>query len=266
MRHLARIALIAALTVACWPAVGDATITRVKSTGKCFTNTSNDLTCSFATLPSAGNAIVAAFWGWDGGTVPTISCSDNQGNTYTNAVTRRDATLQQWVAICRDPSIGTPSGTFTVTMSAAGPTQRNITGVAIEFTNFAAADLDQTASNAGDLGTLPGADTTATATTAQANELLIAVSGWCNAAGTWNSDIGASGSAPATGWTLEIVEAVCSPTHAGSVAYNIVSSTVAARHTWSNNPTSSRYVAAIATFMAAAAPGGDTTYFRRRLQ
>jgi hypothetical protein len=74
---------------------------------------------SFSVLPSAGNTIIVEVGvGLNGGNNPTAGVTDNQGNTYTQAVTVRDNGSRGEIWYCYN--IPAPSGTFTVTISCAG--------------------------------------------------------------------------------------------------------------------------------------------------
>ena len=77
-------------------------------------------TASFAALPAAGNAVVVSFGEYAGGGVDVASVTDNQGNTYTKAASSYTAGDGPASAIWYCPSIGTPSGTFTVTAGFTG--------------------------------------------------------------------------------------------------------------------------------------------------
>lgn len=226
---------------------------RVQSTGKAGTEASNTLSFSFGTLPQANNGIIVSAFGWYSGTQPTLACSDNQGNTYTLAVSRFNVSGARWAAIWYAHPIGTPSGTFTVTVSATGPSARSITAVAVEWSGLASNPLDRTASNIGSGGNV---DTTATATTGQAAEVLYAASVFGDTMTTITNSPNGTGSNPSSGWANEIEETDNSDRQAGAVAWVEVSSTLAARHVWVPSLQES-YSAVIATFKLAGGGGMD---------
>jgi len=125
---------------------------------------------SFDTLPSAGSAVIVLFQAYQAGlTLAANAVADNQSNTYTRAASHVQAT-DYGVAVYHCLSIGSPSGTFTVTLTAGG------TGVCqgiltiIEFTEVAALE-GATATGSGS-----GAPTV-TRTVAAAAALQVAICG-----------------------------------------------------------------------------------------
>lgn len=78
---------------------------------------------SFTTLPSAGNLIVVCISENRGAGVKGVSTvTDNQGGTYTQAVTKTIAANNGAVSIYYREGISAPSGTFTVTVTMTGAT------------------------------------------------------------------------------------------------------------------------------------------------
>lgn len=88
---------------------------------------------SFASLPTVGDTCVvfAAVAKAGGGT--TLTCADNQGNTYTQTTTPELASNNR--AYVFNGPIATSSGTFTVTITAA-LTGSNIAGFIAEWASL----------------------------------------------------------------------------------------------------------------------------------
>lgn len=216
----------------------------------------------FATLPSSGSQICARAAGFRSGTVTAAVFTDNQGNTYSSAVFIANV---RWVAIgCTTVAIGTPSGTFTVTVTPTGGTGGALEAVASEYTGLGSGNvLDKIASGSGSSTTL---DTTATATTTQADELLLYVAAANSSSATTTYTENVTGSAPSSGWTEDFTDA--DDTNFLSVTFGsvIVSSTVAARHVITVSGAGPySWAAAVATFTAAGGATPDVTKFRLRL-
>jgi hypothetical protein len=99
-----------------------------------------------------------------------VACADSAGNTYMVAVTNSSG-VGYFSAICSAQVVNQlPSGgTITVSWSGVAPNGQTYLADAWSVTGLAASPLDQVASAA---GTGASASSVATATTAQANELL----------------------------------------------------------------------------------------------
>jgi hypothetical protein len=104
---------------------------------------------TFASTPTAGNAITVGVAGWvSGNTTWTPSAADNKGNTYNIDITKREATTlvavaRQWSAL----NIAS-SATFTVTLTPSTGTFY-VVWTAHEFSGVAKSSaVDQTGSNA----------------------------------------------------------------------------------------------------------------------
>ena len=155
-----------------------AAITFVKSTStapECRTSGATNLSCSFATLPSVGSMIVVTVGCWNASSVCTLlSVTDNQGNTYTQAICSSDNSPSgSRNCIYHDLSIGTPSGTFTITVNGSTTNNAIVMG-AIEYSvTSGPAILDITLQN---ISTSTSADcsTGTSGTTTAANELVVA--------------------------------------------------------------------------------------------
>jgi hypothetical protein len=75
---------------------------------------------SFDSLPSAGSTVIVLFQAYQAGlTLAADAVADNQSNTYTRAASHVQAT-DYGVAVYHCLSVGSPSGTFTVTLTAGG--------------------------------------------------------------------------------------------------------------------------------------------------
>lgn len=91
------------------------------------------ITRSFGVLPSAGDLIVVNCGGFTSG---TILVSDNQGNTYHQAV--RTSSFGYSTAIWYAFNIGAPAGTFTITI--ADVIAGYLWGDAFEYSGFVSAN------------------------------------------------------------------------------------------------------------------------------
>jgi len=232
----------------------------VKSTGK-FRATSNpdSVSGSFASLPAAGNAVTVQAWAYDNAADLDLAaggCTDNQSNSYSRAVrgpvTQRGAAADYMVsAIYYDESIGTPGGTFTITVNPAGTGSFGaIVGVGIEWSGFAASSLDVTQTAGGQTGS---PTTGTTAATAQNDELALAVMGCSDAA---NADV-TYASITVDGAHIERAEELDSDTYQAGEADSLILTTTGTQSaTWTTvSPASSWYSGCIATFKAAVAGG-----------
>jgi len=194
------------------------------SLGKAYADT---VAVSFGVLPTSGNHILVQATGWRGSGTPTAcTFSDNQGNTYAQAVFVLNG---RWSAIgYTTTAIGAPSGTFTVTAGPTGGTAGCLEVVAREYSGLTSGNpLDQTASGTGSTTTL---DTTATPTTTQANELLLYVSGLHSANVSTTYTLNVAGSAPGSGWVQDFTDADDTNFLTHTMGSVTVSATVAARH------------------------------------
>ena len=223
----------------------------VQSTPEGRTTGASHQAASFPALPSAGNAILVYAVAWQGSSVtwPANGVSDNQGNTYSLAVTSAGVANSSYfaTAIYYSTGIGSPSGTFTVT--ATPTTSAEITVTAVEYSGIAATNaLDKTASNYGSSNS-PSSGTTAITT--QANELVAAVLGYGCASGV------CSASTP-LGYAARMAEN--DSNYADAQADDkTVSSVGAYSANWTTSGVSSNnYFAAIATFKAAPIPVSQT--------
>jgi type II secretory pathway pseudopilin PulG len=91
------------------------------------TNT-NDATAttiaqSFTANVQGGDLIVVVV-SWNSSATTTVTCSDNNGNTYTNAISTNDATGVRAQAICYAPNVQAGSTTVTATFGASSTFRR----------------------------------------------------------------------------------------------------------------------------------------------
>lgn len=214
-------------------------IAYVRDTGEKKVTAANSLAGSFGVTPAAGNLIVvcanAQGTGLDG-TWPASGCTDNQGNTYTQAKLQAinagvPGVLEGVIFFAYNV---TASGTFTLTLTPSGGGLPNISWIAAEFSGLGAGALDQTSAQGSAATT---ADTGSTSATADANELVVA--------NTALSIAPVSISTPA-GYT-QLYQELLVANQAAAADYKIVSATGAQQAQWSLGA-SDTYAAVIATF------------------
>jgi len=227
-------------------------IAYVKQTPQGTLSGGDSTTMSFGSLPSAGNFIVVGISNWDAGsTDQALAVSDNQGNTYYEAITSDesgDAVASIWYAY----NIGSPTGTFTVTINPAG-TDDYLAACAAEFSGLTTTDpKDVTVKS---IGTNTSPVCGPTATTNQADELVIAVVQVSASDPTVGLDVPAT-----TGYTNIEVEQDSSGIQGLSMDYKIVSSTGTQSAAWGtlDATPSGGWAGVIATFKAAGGGGGGS--------
>jgi hypothetical protein len=142
---------------------------------------------SFGTLPSAGSVIVVPISAYDNTPNDThgiSSVTDNQGNTYHRAVERligaagsQTSAPNAWASIWYSDPIGTPSGTFTLTVTGNDPTNNYLTFGVVEAKPDAAntTALGPTNSGAGTTAGTTASATPGSITTTQPNAFEAAV-------------------------------------------------------------------------------------------
>ena len=212
-----------------------ANITFVKQTGKFEANAVDTLAASFGSLPSAGNMIIVYVWGWNSNNsldFAATSLTDNKGNTYTRAA-QSPLNNNARTAIYYATNIVSPSGTFTITANPLG-VNATIAMNAVEYSGLTT--LDQVATLSGSSAT----PTTASVTTTQGNELLVAVadSNPNDTSFTWSKD---------PTWTERIVENNNWDFQAGNGVEKVVSATGSYIHSWTTSVTGP-WSTTIATF------------------
>lgn len=126
--------------------------------------------CSFGSLPSAGSCIVFGVASWKTSAHTHNSVADNQGGTYTQIGTTLGVAGgggQIRLSLWKRDNISSPSGTFTVTLTASATCDARI--IIAEYAGMATSTLDQ--SNTG-----TGTGTTASAAlsaTANADDVIV---------------------------------------------------------------------------------------------
>jgi hypothetical protein len=210
---------------------------------------------SFGTLPAAGNMIVVLVSGWhNGSTFNVTAVTDNQGNTYTRVVDSTNVGGCK-AEIWHCPSIGSPSGTFTITIDPADASANYLEWVAVEVSGQAISPADRNAENTGTEATTATSGTTAALS--QADEIVFALASLSSSDTTLN--IGT----PA-GYT-EISEQENSQATIGHhAAYKIVASTAAVSAEWTYDQVeeSIDWGAVIATFRAATGAASSRPAFQ----
>lgn len=117
-------------------------------------NTAGDMSLSFDSTPTVGNAVLVMVQGYfSSPTWPSGACTDNQGNTYTKAYAEDyQSGTGRWSALYYCLATSTSSGTFTVTMADGGTGNCYGTMAMLEVSGLAAfegyATRDQTVSAA----------------------------------------------------------------------------------------------------------------------
>ena len=220
--------------------------TQTQATSYCTQGNTTSSSCSFTALPSAGDFILIQGQRWATTGVVT-GCSDNQGNSYSVAVQSSLAAGVISAFICYATNIGTPSGTFTVTVSS-GSDASWWNFKATSWSGMATASaLDVTAVNAGGFGTPPSSG--ATGALAQANNLVAASVG----ISTTQTSITVEALSPA--WTQQFEELSANVTIAGEADTRVISSSSAQTANWILS-TDGVWSAVIAVFKGDACSGG----------
>src|SRR5262245_42709425 len=190
----------------------------VRATPHITGNGVNSAAGSFASLPAAGNSIIVPVACWDND-VAVGEVTDNQGNSYTQDkwAGPTGGTDHAAGGIHSDIDIGTPSGTFTITINPSNATDY-IEGVGVEFSGLAdssAVDISTSALGNNQSPTASGG------TSNQADELWVGIA--CAQDNDDTLDIGWDFPA---GWT-QIGDIISNPgiTIAFISGYKIVSTT-----------------------------------------
>jgi hypothetical protein len=134
---------------------------------------SSPLQTSFSSLPISGNSVIVAI-AIDFYTACAVTgVTDNQGNSYSPVVTQVDSSnLYALAAIYWCPSIGTPTGTFTVSAAYSGTAAGGNCGIAVlEASGLGSIDQAGSATSTSTSGL------TASATGANANAADLVVGG-----------------------------------------------------------------------------------------
>lgn len=222
----------------------------VRDTGKVNGGGVDTISLSFGTLPAAGNSVIAEITNWNpsqGGNIGASACTDNKSNSYTRdniSPLISDARC----AIFSTHNLPSMSGTLTLTMDPNAGSAEYMDAVAIEYSGLATSStLDKTATNSG-TSTNPTSGTTAT--TSQADELVIA-------ALAVDSGSGNVGINTPSGYTNRMREQNSSTYIGGSCDEKIVAATGTQSADWGTlliTPTA--WSACIAAYKAAGGGGG----------
>jgi hypothetical protein len=168
----------------------------------------------------------------------TTACADNQGNTYSRVVTQATTGTQEGTAIYWCPSIGTPSGTFTVTVTPGGSGGFYAVCRAVEASYSGTAEVDVwTSANGSGTAVSSGA----MSTTANADSLLAAVMV------TVNDEASITVESLSPAWVEEFEELTLTNFQPGEGDTRIVTSTGAYTANWTM-ATSRDWAACIAAF------------------
>lgn len=211
------------------------------------------ITVSFNKPPTAGNAIAVLVSSTNGGANSTITGSDTESNTYTqaaNGVASDTANRAvSTVLVARNIAV---SGGVDVTVDFNSVTSW-FTGAIVEISGLADEGADQTGTNTGT--TASDASVTAAGANAQADMLVLAVTAWF---GSGNTNVAYTG--PTTGYQPVAFWEDFTNLTAGHCALKIVSASETSSATWTHSNTGQvMWSAAIATFKAAAAGGSVGT-------
>ena len=220
----------------------------VQSTGLQCADAATTQVFSFATLPAVNNYVFVLSSRYAGGGTGTgnITFSDNQSNTWDFVTDRGNTSNYESIGYAK---VTTSSGTFTITLSMAGSTSGNYyCSDAIEWSNVTAAtpvyDVTLTA-----VGSGMSQNTGTTATTTQANDLVLAV-----LSGDGGNPMNISTPASA-GYTSLAVQQNASAHIGFEASYKTVAATGTQSAAWTTTVTSTWSVG-IGTFKINAAAGG----------
>jgi hypothetical protein len=226
-----------------------AQIAFVQSTGLFFTGSASNITANFASTPKAGNTIVVMAWTWSGAGTPTISASDNKGNTYTsNAQVGSGNGSVGWenAAVLSAPVTSTSAGFAVTVRSALSGTQ--ISAVAVEYSGVGSVDQTATA-----IGTTSTATLSTSAATAVDNELVVSSFGvlypWLTSFGFLN---------PSSGYTLRASKLDNLNYTAGAGADNLSNTAGVQKITWTGGSSFQNWIGVIVTFRPSGSAGTVT--------
>ncbi len=199
----------------------------------------------FARNPSVGDRMLVLAWGWDqaGATIPALAASDTAGNTYAVDAEVVQPTDHASAAILSAPITATGAN-FKVTVTSAAPTA-NIEAVALEYSGLGMPD--RTGTNSGSSGS-PTVSTSGATTTP--DELVASAINIVQPASTNFQSI-----VPTTGFTSRASEWNSSSTEqAGDGSDRIVTTTGVKSNTWTTDPATFLWIAAIATYVVTPPP------------
>lgn len=219
----------------------------VRDTGRITGGGVDSASGSFAALPAAGNAVQVLYsvWRSGGATVSAGGITDNQSNTYSKA--DEGAIGSICAGIFYDEDIGSPSGTFTVTINP-DLASAYIEAVAIEVSGVAdSSSLDQHNNATGNSST----PTVTSGTTAQADEFAV---------GALVVDDGSdAGIDTAAGWTTAHLHQSSGDTISAYQAYKVLSATGTQTFDGGTLSSSVNWAIVVATFKGAASGSATLT-------
>jgi hypothetical protein len=205
---------------------------------------------SFAALPAVGSIITVRVTGWNASNYTATVPTDNQGNTYTQRATQANANSRTRVYLY-DCVVATSSGTFTVQLNNVQSSGNYIAWTAVEHSGAHATPFDVAATGTG--ANLATSTSATTATTSQADELVVVVIGSAN-------NISENYSDPPSGYTSRSVHQNSATVIGHQSSDTIVSATGAQSVTWTHAAnTAGGSCCAIVTYKAAG--GGGSAFF-----
>lgn len=241
--------LFALLLLVGAPCFATPAVVQVHSTASFGAGTASD---SFSSLPTAAHAVIVEVSARTAFNTFTVTVADNQGNTYTQvaaAASPGGSASQTWIFWC--PSIGTPSGTFTVTATftvASGSGTPGGAVVALLEASGLGSTVDQTGTSNG-TGVMT-ATVTASAANTNASDLVVAAASMGT---SYNMTTGMSNPATmvggtATTWFFQDGTSNYGDGVQGS--YIIVAATQTSSATWTWTSPADAWSGAIASFEA----------------
>lgn len=192
---------------------------------------------AFATSPAIGRKIIVLAWTWASGTpAPTMTVSDSAGNTYSADAQATTSVSGIEAAGIFSASVTATGANFKITVSS-GNTGSDIVGVALEYDDVGARDQSGTAS-----GTSAAPSVSTTGATTAWQELVVAAVNSPSPVAVYST------MSPGAGFTERVIELDNNNFEVGEGADRIVIGTGTQSITWSSSPSSSGWVAAIATY------------------
>jgi hypothetical protein len=202
-----------------------------------FATGADSYSLSFDSTPTAGNLIVCGVGAYNG--VTTCTASDNQGNTWAQAVQRLSGGTGERSSLHYAVAT-TSSGTFTVTVNPSGASS-DITIVIAEFSGNASSSVLGNTNNGGGTSTSPSSGSVSTT---ESGELVV---GNVSHAGS-DRTITEGG-----GWTLIREDEGGSAHMPISMIYQIVPSASSVTATWTLGTGAVEWMAVAAAFKPSAA-------------
>lgn len=207
--------------------------------------------CTFAAPPTVGNGILA---GVLISGIPTPTCTDNRGNTYTLAHTANGAINGERVDIYFCSKITATGSPFVVTFATGSAAA--MVAVAVEISGVGGGLAIDSTAGSGGISTSPGAQTLVATVGDRCALALTAISATQGSISIATSD----GHSP--GWTQEAEELTFSPSEAGEIDSRVFTTgSVVVNSNWTGTA-SGWWATALAVFKATSAPASaETTQF-----